>query len=46
MSITTLIIIGDILVCGFLAAIVPWLFWIADDEKIEEAARIPLMDDD
>ncbi len=43
---TTLIIIGDLLVCGFLAGLVAWLFTRADDEKMDAAARIPLEEDD
>lgn len=42
---TALILIGDILVCGFLAGLVAWLFVRADDKDIEEAANIPLNDD-
>lgn len=40
-----LIIIGDILVCGFLVGLVAWLFLRADDEKMNAAARIPLDDE-
>lgn len=43
---TTLLIIGDILVCGGLAALVAWLFARADDEEMNKAARIPLDEDD
>ncbi len=43
---TTLLIIGDLLVCGFLAGLVAWLFTRADDADMDAAARIPLDDDD
>lgn len=43
---TTLIIIGDIVVCGGLVALVAWLFARADGEKMDEAARIPLDEDE
>ena len=46
MSITTILIIGDILVCGFLAGLVAWLLTRADAKKMEEAARIPLEEDE
>ena len=42
----TLIIIGDILVTGFMVAVVAWLFARADDKKIDEAARIPFLEDE
>ncbi len=41
-----LIIIGDILICGFLAGLVAWMFVINDDETIDEAARLPLSEED
>ena len=46
MSITTILIIGDILVCGFLAGLVAWLLTRADKQKMDEAARIPLEEDE
>lgn len=42
----TFIFIGDIIVCGFLAALAAWLFTRGDTAGLEEAARIPLQDDD
>lgn len=45
-AITAIIFIGDIVVCGFLAALVAWLFIRSDDAKMDEAARIPLEDDE
>ena len=43
---TQLIIFGDILVCGFMIGLFAWLLVSAPDEKIDEAANIPLNDDD
>ncbi len=43
---TALLIIGDILVCGFFAALAAWLFMRAGDDEMDEAARIPLLEDD
>lgn len=40
-----LIIVGDILVCAFLAGLAAWLFASADDEKQKEVARLPLLSD-
>ncbi len=42
----TLIIIGDLIVCGLLIGLTAWLFVRESDEKIDEAARIPLTEDD
>ena len=42
---TYLIFIGDMLVTGFMIAVVIWLFWRADDSQIARAARIPLDDE-
>lgn len=43
---TALLLIGDILVCGFLAGLVAWLLIRDDSKKLEEAARLPLLDDE
>lgn len=41
----TLLIIGDILVCGFMIGIVAYLFVIADDDKQREVSQLPLLTD-
>ena len=43
---TSVIIIGDILVCGFLVAVVTYLYATYGDDKVDEAAHLPLMEDD
>ena len=43
---TALIIIGDIIVSALLIGVTVWLFVSASDEKIAEAAGIPLNEDD
>ena len=43
---TTLIVIGDILVCAFLVGLVAWLFVRKSDREIDKVARLPLLDDD
>ena len=42
----TLIIIGDIVVCGIIIALVAWIFARDEDKNLREAARIPLLDDE
>ncbi|MCY4324951.1 MAG: hypothetical protein OXC81_02875 [Betaproteobacteria bacterium] len=40
-----LIIIGDIIVSGMIIGVAIWLFTSASDEKLAQAARIPLDED-
>lgn len=43
---TTLIIVGDLIVCGFMVALAAWLFVRAGDDAMDAAARIPFEDGD
>ena len=43
---TALVLIGDLLVMGFLCAVVAWLLWLAPREEIEEARLLPLIEDE
>ena len=43
---TWFIFAGDMLVMLFMALLVVWVFWRASDESIEQAARIPLDDEE
>lgn len=40
------IIIGDIIICGVIAALIAWAFARQEDSKLDEAARIPLLSDE
>lgn len=42
---THLILIGDLLVCGFMVGLVIWLFVRGDKSEQDAAARIPLEDE-
>ena len=42
----TLIIIGDIVVCAIIIALVAWIFARDEDKHLREAAHIPLLDDE
>ena len=44
MNLLSLIIIGDILVCGMIIGIFVWLNCKVSDEKIAEAANLPFAD--
>lgn len=41
-----LIVIGDIIISGALVALAAWLFCSADKKSLDDAARIPLEEDD
>ena len=43
---TFFIFAGDMLVMGFMVALVVWVFMRSSDESIDEAARIPLEDEE
>ena len=42
---TLFLFAGDMLVMLFMAALVVWVFWRSPDETLDEAARIPLEDE-
>lgn len=43
---TYFIFAGDMLVMLFMVLLVVWVFWRASDESINDAAEIPLNDED
>ncbi len=43
---TMFIFLGDMLVMGFMVGLAIWFGYRANDKQIEEAARIPLEDED
>lgn len=43
---TWFIFVGDMLVMLFMVVLVIWVFMVAPDNEIEQAARIPLSDED
>jgi cbb3-type cytochrome oxidase subunit 3 len=42
---TFVIFIGDLLVMGFMTAVVVWVFVHANDDQIRTVANLPLEDD-
>ena len=42
---TFYLFVGDMLVMGFMVALVIWVFMRSSDETIDESARIPLEDE-
>ena len=42
---TWFLLVGDMLVMLFMAALVVWVFWRSPDETLDAAARIPLEDE-
>ena len=43
---TMFIFLGDMLVMGFMVGLAIWFGYRENDERIDEAARIPLEDED
>jgi cbb3-type cytochrome oxidase subunit 3 len=43
---THFILLGDLLICGFMVALVVWLFTRGDKSAFDKAARIPLDDEE
>lgn len=42
---TWFLLVGDMLVMLFMAALVVWVFWRSPDETLDATARIPLEDE-